>query len=461
MLFKIKIPVINFIPKQWLIFEIFSKYFADDFQVQQHDLPYISIESSLHLGSFDILCSGIDRLYGGERPTSIIINKIKTESEFLSQEQIFPSIAFDGSTLDEYDNDLDLLKNVDFFSSMFWALTLWDERKGMVELDRHMRPIATKTLIYQSDLLEHPWVDYWAFLFSQSLHRKFKVSTLRGFRYQVHYSCDIDRPYQFRLNGMKETLVNVYISLFKKRSIAKAIVEVLAPLFYRVVPRQLDPAWQFDFISKQLALYENIKATFFFFGGGNHKHDANYRICDVDNIGPILNICHNNHYSIGIHPSYLSTESNSLTTDQIANLAEAISCLIQYPFEITKSRYHFLRINLDDTFADIKHTNISDDYSIGFADHIGFRAGTSHPYNFFDIMSNTCTYLTVHPLIVMDTTILGYQSLTSLEIFERLLVLSDRVKSVKGVFELLWHNNNLQTEEHRSIFAEALSVIHD
>jgi hypothetical protein len=86
---------------------------------------------------------------------------------------------------------------------------------------------------------------------------------------------------------------------------------------------------------------------------------------------------------------------------------------------------------------------IAEDYSMGFADRPGFRAGISVPFRFFDLEENKSTDLTVYPFQVMDTGLRQYLGLNSHEALEKILSLADKVRKTGGTFITLWHNESL------------------
>jgi hypothetical protein len=86
---------------------------------------------------------------------------------------------------------------------------------------------------------------------------------------------------------------------------------------------------------------------------------------------------------------------------------------------------------------------LKEDHSMGYASGIGFRAGTSRPYRFYDLGFESETNLLVHPFIVMDVTLQQYLGLKPDEALERISRIIEKVKAVNGIFTSLWHNESL------------------
>jgi len=135
---------------------------------------------------------------------------------------------------------------------------------------------------------------------------------------------------------------------------------------------------------------------------------------------------------IGIHPSYRSSSKKSLIKKEKKRLEE-ISQL-----QITKSRQHFLRFRFPDTFQALLKVGITDDYSLGWHDEVGFRASIAVPYPFFDLKKNEETNLFLHPLALMDTIFRKDEEHAVLH------ELREEVKKMGGSFIVLTHNSNVE-----------------
>ena len=144
---------------------------------------------------------------------------------------------------------------------------------------------------------------------------------------------------------------------------------------------------------------------------------------------------------VGIHPSF----SSYLDLPKLQAEIDGLSEVLHRP--LTKSRQHFLRMNLPRSYQKLIELDISDDYTMGFASQAGFRAGIADTFRFFDLENDMATNLWVHPFALMDGTMRDYLELNIEESFEKARSLIQEVKNVNGTFILLWHNETLSDEK--------------
>jgi len=140
---------------------------------------------------------------------------------------------------------------------------------------------------------------------------------------------------------------------------------------------------------------------------------------------------------VGIHPSYGSHSEVAKVANELSRLAEITG------HEINLSRQHFLKFEFPKTFSLLAKLGITDDYSLGFADEIGFRAGTSFPFFFFDLQKNERTTLRFHPFTYMDSALKDYLKLDPDVAKAEIARLLEEVKSVGGEFIVIWHNSSI------------------
>ncbi len=162
-------------------------------------------------------------------------------------------------------------------------------------------------------------------------------------------------------------------------------------------------------------------------------------------------------HQVGIHPSYLSSERPDLIAKEAARLFEVTKRTVQ------RSRQHFLRFRLPETYRSLRDSGITHEYSMGYADAVGWRAGTNLPFFWYDLEREEATGLMVHPFAAMDVTLKNYLKLSPEAALQEVIELAKMVQPLGGDFMLLWHNSSFAEgygwDGWRKTYAEVVKVL--
>jgi hypothetical protein len=93
---------------------------------------------------------------------------------------------------------------------------------------------------------------------------------------------------------------------------------------------------------------------------------------------------------------------------------------------------------------------------MGLHDALGFRAGTSMPYRWYDLLDERSTTLTVHPFAVMDNTLRVKLGLSPEQAVERVERIVQRIRAVEGTFTAIWHESFLADEPANASWRKAI-----
>ena len=103
------------------------------------------------------------------------------------------------------------------------------------------------------------------------------------------------------------------------------------------------------------------------------------------------------------------------------------------------------------------------DFTMGYADKCGFRAGIANNFNFYNLILDIKTQLRIHPFVIMDTTLKNYENFTVEQSIDASNKLIDTVKSVNGELVTIWHNSSLSETDGwygwRKVFESQLQKI--
>lgn len=319
----------------------------------------------------------------------------------------------------------------DPFAAAFFMVTRYEEYLPHTA-DQHGRFKATESLAFRYGFLMQPVVNIWMLHIKQLLSARYTDIGFRNHQYRFIPTYDIDQAWAYRHKGMiRNTAAIIRLACEGKYNLIDDRVKVLTG-------RRADP---FDTYDIQFALQREfaLKPVYFILFSGYSKYDRNITVSNQAFTRLIQLI--SDYAEVGIHPSYASNHEPELLQREI----KALSAVLKK--EITSGRQHYLKLHLPETYRNLDFAGIRNDFTMGFADQPGFRAGICTPYRFYDLDLEDETRLVVYPFSVMDGTLKDYMGLHPEVADEIVASLIDQVKKVNGTFISLWHNASLSNRD--------------
>jgi len=319
----------------------------------------------------------------------------------------------------------------DIFAASFYLVSRYEEYLPHIR-DEHDRFEAKDSLAFLNNFLSKPVVNIWAGWVKDLILKKHPDLFFPQKKYEFISTIDIDNAYAYREKGFTRSIGGYLKSLstFDFKEI-KERNRVLMGL-------EKDPYDTYDF---QLAILKkyNFKSIYFFLLGDYGVNDKNLPI-ESKRFQSLIKML-GDYAEIGIHPSYGSNKSKAQLKKEVTRLAKVLHR------EVTKSRQHFLKLTLPETYRNLIDIDITDDYTMGFASQVGFRASICTPFNFYDLDMEMETKLKIHPFAIMEGTLKYYMKVHPEDAMQKIKPLIDEVKAVNGVFMSLWHNDTINNQK--------------
>jgi hypothetical protein len=332
----------------------------------------------------------------------------------------------------------------DIFSAIFWMISRYEEYLPFVA-DEHGRFGISQSLTYRSGFYYMPVVDYWVSQLSDSIRKfypDFQVPA-NSFRFIPTY--DIDQAWAYLHKGYLRNTGALVKKIFSGQY--KNASEHMKVLL-RKVP---DPFDSYSFQFELQAKYK-LKPIYFIHPGTYGRFDKNISLKNKYFRNLINDLSAKGE--IGLHPSYRSATEPGLIEKEKHQLEEACG------LKINKCRYHFLRLSYPESYRDLISCGITDDYSLGWVEDIGFRAGTSREFPFYDLEKEQITLLAIHPFIMMEGALGTHRHLNAEESLREIIAQIDIVKANGGDYICLWHNEILGSSAKwagwRTVFEEMI-----
>ncbi|MBN1986205.1 MAG: polysaccharide deacetylase family protein [Prolixibacteraceae bacterium] len=355
----------------------------------------------------------------------------------------FKSVWVDGEKyFFESSEDSDL--PFDLFAASFYLVTRHEEYLER-ERGKYKRYPAEKSVLSKYGLLKKPVVNIWARLLAQKLQKKFPELFFPEPRFRFYSTIDIDNAWAYLHKGFWRSAGAI------AKSAVKGEAAEARKRFGVLAGSQPDPYDTYEYLDNVFKGNED-KVLFFFLLGDYARYDKNVPFKNKHFRNLIKQI--SNKYTVGIHPSFSSSKKKGKK-----KLAKEIQRLEQITGKkAEKSRQHFLRLKMPVTYKRLLKNGISEDYTMGYSSHSGFRAGICTPYYFYDLKKERETKLRIMPFQVMDVTLRNYMQLSPEEAKKEIMDLMQEVKNVGGTFISIWHNETLNDLEswkgYREVFEE-------
>jgi hypothetical protein len=274
----------------------------------------------------------------------------------------------------------------DWLAASFYLLSRYEEYLPY-QPDQYSRFPATASLAHQFDFLQLPLVQVW----TARVRENFQLYSLPAMpeEPEIQVTFDMDELFQYRYLPWKKGIMRLAGNMLK------LAVDSIVTQVQVVLGRSIDP---YDRWQDSWPLLEAIpKKPGFFFSGANRNrgHDRQLSIKHPA-VKKIFQQCEEKGF-IGWHPSWAASHETILLPVELKRLQE----IAKYP--IVRSRYHYLRFQLPESYRQLIELGIRHEYSMGYGNCNGFRASYADPYPWFDLSINQVTDLMVHPFFYMDT----------------------------------------------------------
>ncbi|MEX2359670.1 MAG: polysaccharide deacetylase family protein [Gammaproteobacteria bacterium] len=348
---------------------------------------------------------------------------------------------------------------IDIVGSCFFMLSRYEEFVApSTAMDHHGRFPASESVMFRQNLLERALLDEYVQLLRRVLNQLWPgVAVVRG-RYEVRMTHDVDRPYSTFGQGRTGLTRNIIGDLARRRDPKLAARRVRAYFDRGSQAFALDPNNTFGWMMN-VAEAHGMQSTFYFMAAEKTAFDFGYSIASLEMRGLLQAITTRGH-EIGIHPSYYSGTREAGVAAEVAQLEHALSAA-----NITEwsraARQHYLRWEVASTWRRLANAGLRSDSSVGYADSIGFRCGTSRTFSAFDWTTRSILPIKEIPLIAMDVTLSGrrYMNLDHSAVLATMERLARECRKNQAPLTMLWHNDTVVSDQAKNQFKALVEAV--
>ena len=331
----------------------------------------------------------------------------------------------------------------DIFSATFYLLSRYEEYLPHVK-DAYGRYVVSESLAYKNDFLHQPVVDIWAYKFKDALQKRYPDFEFPKRNYTVKPIIDVPSAYNYNYKGLMRTIGGTLNDLVRFKF--SGIYERYAVL----LGFKKDPYNTFSYIiNKQKG--SKFKFLVFFLIGDYSTYDKNININKRKFQSLIKSVA--DYSNVGLKASYLALNDEKLLKKEKTEMESVINT------DLKATRFSHNKFHLPESYRHLIDLEIREDYSMGYLNHIGFRAGTCTPFLFYDLDYEVQTPLKVCPFQMIDFALLKIVSL--LDKKQELLKIISQVKQVDGTFTPIFHNYTFSYDERWKGYKELFNLILD
>lgn len=361
---------------------------------------------------------------------------LKTTS-ILYEERIYPvepQVKWDGRLPVIFPVEGGLMP-FDVLGACFFVLSLWDEHfsaDGCPPSGRH-------SWLYRSGLHRVPVVDLWARHLGRCLVEVGLLAQVPSCRLSVCLTYDVDRYFKFYGRGwLWHGCALVRDVLLLRGREASQRLRVL------VRGREADPFWCFDELIelwREVSL-EHEPLVFLRLATRDVRGEPDPFIpVEEDIVGQVAAKLSRARVRVGWHPN-VSVSANRNHLEAELQRFKKITGVERPPV-----RFHFLRLKLPAVAHWLTALGIEEDYSLGWAEVAGWRAGTAYPFRYFDLERNEPTQLLLHPIALADFVLKEKEKFTLAQALEKIYQTIEGCRATGGQLIFLWHNSTALGQE--------------
>jgi len=331
----------------------------------------------------------------------------------------------------------------DIFSAAFYLITRYEEYLPFGD-DGHGRFPHTASVLWQLDRLERPLIDLWLERFKKTFTEvnpgfEFPSPT---FRFRPLLSVNMSHLYKYKgilrqLGGIADNILHLDFKNLRNR-------------LYYIFSRVRDP---YDTFYKFIALKKQFSHELitFFPVSTYSAFDRNlpasrpvYRkiiqtMADYSDTGLLVSYYHENR------------------PEQIKRERKRLEKIIHKP--VKKSRMHYYRCRLPETYRALAADEFEEDYTCGYPSVPGFRAATAYPFVFYDLAEEELTGLLIQPVVISDYHLQYTLRYPPSQAWEKLTETGEKIRRTGGIFQPLFHNAVLSEFEEWKGWSEVYTKL--
>lgn len=331
---------------------------------------------------------------------------------------LFPHTIFSSFSENDF---LNSIQSGDFISDeVFTCFLLLTEIEEYLphQRDKWGRLLHKNSSIFKKIDVKKPFVDQFAWKIYKELKIRFSRIPVRFSEFSKSLTVDFDLPFYQKFHPLKSQV----------KKLLRAFVDGKFTEFFQ----RLRLSFGIGNDPYETAIAESHNIDHIFIPVAQSSYPNNFLSLSNKRLQEILSYM---NCSKGIHLSTLHTNNGDAHKE-----VEIYSKYLEKPLS---NRFHFIKKNLPFSYEILYQNGIKEDFSLGFPDMIGFKAGTSYPVSAFHPFKNEKIGVELQPFQVMDVTLKNYMKLKPKEAIYEIVRIEKEISTYGGKLISILHHPSL------------------
>ena len=328
----------------------------------------------------------------------------------------------------------------DVFAASFYLISRYEEYLPHLK-DHKGRFKFKESLAFKNSFLDKPIVDLWINDLKIIINKKFKNAIKDEFsNKRIIPILEVPEAYLFSNKSLIMSVIQS-LTLIWNLKFKNFINQIYVLLRFRK-----DPYLEYDFIINELKKYQIDLLSFFRFSK-NIEDSNSISIFNSSFRLLIKNI--SDKVSVSLLVSVFAQKELIALKNEMNNLTNLIHR------NIRKVRLYDGILSISEIYPMLIQNEVTEDYSMGYSDKIGYRASTSVPFYFYDLVNEVQSPLKIFPVVITENSLREFSNEKAFNIMKKYHLKSPLKNSVfsfafspsllsKSPDNLHWHSSFLE-----------------
>ena len=330
----------------------------------------------------------------------------------------------------------------DIFAASFFLLSRYEEYLPHVKDDLGRFP-ASESVAFQEGFLQYPVVDIWAYKFKEILQERFPEISLANREFHTQAIIAVEHVFNFKNKGFLRSLAGMHLDIIKLQ-FSKVLDRIQVLMRIKKDPLNIFEDLIVFIKEHKVSLQFMFQLSDFSIYDRNINYNRNPYRSIIKYVG--------DYAKVGLMPGYFALEDLKTLRKEKLRMENTVHTPLE---SVINAKYN---LNIPEFYTFLNELEIPQDYSMGYPETAGFRAGTCSPFFFYDINTESTLALKIHPYVFNSNIVekMDFGQLTS-DIGKML----SEVKKVDGSFKAVFKNQDFSEYSNYQAYYALLKQIYE